>query len=187
MVANCSSRRRAGADVARVDAVLVERARAVGKPGEQQVPVVVKVADERRGAAGIEHPLLDLGNRGRRFGQIDGDPDHLRSGRRQLDALLGRRPHVGGIGHRHRLDDDRRTAADLDLPDLHADRLVELQQRHGLCRSLITKARGPTRSGRGVVIHLILPPHRRHNQGRSSRWRLEVGGRRNPVAVRQPQ
>ena len=34
---------------------------------------------------------------------------------------------VGGVGHRHRLDDDRRAAADLDATDFHAHRLVELQ------------------------------------------------------------
>ena len=38
----------AGADVARVDAVLVERGGAGRIAGEQQVPVVVEVADERR-------------------------------------------------------------------------------------------------------------------------------------------
>ena len=40
----------AGADVAGIDAVLVERVRAVGIAGQQQVAVVVEVADERRGA-----------------------------------------------------------------------------------------------------------------------------------------
>ena len=30
------------------------------------------------------------------------------------------------VGHRHRLDDDRRAAADLDAADLHADGPVEL-------------------------------------------------------------
>ena len=39
----------AGADVAGIDAVLVERLRAVGIAREQQVAVVVEVADERRG------------------------------------------------------------------------------------------------------------------------------------------
>ena len=32
---------------------------------------------------------------------------------------------IGGVGHRHRLDDDRRAAADLDAADFHPDRLVE--------------------------------------------------------------
>ncbi len=57
----------AGADVAGVDSVLVERPRGAGVPRQQQVPVVVKVADERRVASGIEHPLLDLRHGRRRF------------------------------------------------------------------------------------------------------------------------
>ena len=40
----------AGADVAGIDPVLVERARAVGKLRQQEVAVVVEVADERRRA-----------------------------------------------------------------------------------------------------------------------------------------
>ena len=81
----------AGADVARIDAVLVERRGAVREARQQQMAVVVEVADERRRAAGVEHALLDFRDRGRRLGQVDGDPHHLRAGFRQLDALLRRR------------------------------------------------------------------------------------------------
>ena len=42
------------ADVAGIDAVLVEGARAIGIFGEQHVAVVVEVADDRRVAAGVE-------------------------------------------------------------------------------------------------------------------------------------
>ena len=92
--------------------------------------VVVEVADERRGAAGVEHPLLDLGDRGRRFRQVHRDAHQLRSSFGQLDALLRRRRRVGRIRHRHRLDDDRRAAADLDAADANTDGLVELGCRH---------------------------------------------------------
>ena len=77
---------------------------------------------------GVEHALLDLGNRGRRLGQVHGDAHHLRSGFGQLDALLRRRSRIGRVGHRHRLHDDRRAAADLDAADLHAHGLVQLQR-----------------------------------------------------------
>ena len=115
-----------GADVARVDAVLVERRRAIGKLRQEQMPVVVEVADERRVASGVDHPLLDLGHRGGGLRQVDGDAHHFRSGFGQLDALRGRRARVGGIRHRHRLDDDGRAAADLNAADFHADRLWSL-------------------------------------------------------------
>ena len=107
-----------------------------GKLRQQQVTVVVEVADERRRAAGIEHPLLDLGNGGRGLRQVDGDPHHLRSGLGELDALLGRPPRVGGVGHRHRLHDDGSAAAYLDGGDaavaanLHADGLVKSHKAH---------------------------------------------------------
>ena len=121
----------AGADVARVDAVLVERAGAVGIAGQQQVAVVVEVADKRGGDAGVEHALLDLGHGLRGFGQVDRHAHHLRPGLGQLDALLGGAGGIRRVGHRHRLDDDRRAAADLDRADADADGLVQLDDSHG--------------------------------------------------------
>ena len=107
-------------DVARVDSIFIERARAVRVSRQQQVTVVMEVADERSGAAGLEHPLFDLGNRSGRIRQVDGHTHELGSGFGELDALLRRGARVGRIGHRHRLHDDRRTAANLDVTDLHA-------------------------------------------------------------------
>ncbi len=49
-----------GADVAGIDAVFVERARAIGIFREQHVAVVMEIADHRNVAAGIEHALLDF-------------------------------------------------------------------------------------------------------------------------------
>ena len=125
IVANCSSRRLPVPTLPGLIRYLSSAARAVRVARQQQVPVVVEVADERRRAAGVEHPLLDLGHRGRGLGHVDRDAHHLRSGFPQLDDLPRRRRRVGGVGHRHRLDDDGRAAADLDAADLHADGLVE--------------------------------------------------------------
>ena len=91
----------------------------------------MEVADERRGHAGVEHALLDFGDRRGRLGQVDGDAHHLGAGLGQLDALLRRRRGIGRVGHGHRLDDDRRAAADLDVADADADGLVELERGHG--------------------------------------------------------
>ena len=115
----------AGADVAGIDAVLVERRGAVRVAREQEVAVVVEVADERCGAAGVEHPLLDLGDGGSRFRQVDRDAHEFGPGLGQLDALLRRGGRVGRVGHRHRLDHDGRAAANLHVADLDADGLVE--------------------------------------------------------------
>ena len=121
-----------GADVARVDAVLVERAGAVWITRQQQVAVVVEIADERRRAAGVEHALLDLGNGGRRLRKIDGDAHHLRPRLRELDALARGRLRIRRIGHRHRLDDDRGAAAHLHATDAHTNGLVKSYCRHSL-------------------------------------------------------
>ena len=111
-------------DVARVDPVLVERARAVGVAGQQEVAVVVEVADERGVAAGIEQAALDLGHGGRGFGQVHRDAQQFRSRAGQFETLLRGGRDVGRVGVAHRLDDDGRPAADLDLADPHPDRLV---------------------------------------------------------------
>ena len=50
------------ADVAGIDAVFVERAGAIGIFREQDVAVVMKIADDGNVAAGIEQALLDFRN-----------------------------------------------------------------------------------------------------------------------------
>ena len=115
----------AGADVAGIDPVLVERSRTLRIFGQQQMAVVMEIADERRVAAGVEHALFDFWNRSRRFGNVHRHADHFRSGFGELEALLGRRARVARVGHRHRLHDDRRTAANLDAADAHTYGLVE--------------------------------------------------------------
>ena len=117
----------ARAHVAGIDAVLVECGRAVRVARQEQVPVVVEVADERRRAPGIEHPLLDLGHGRGGDGDVHRDAHHLRSGFPQLDHLSRRCLRIGSVGHGHRLDDHGRPAADLYVADLHAYGLVELQ------------------------------------------------------------
>jgi len=88
--------------------------------------VVVEIADERGAAAGVEHPLLDVsGTAAAASATFHRDPHHFRAGIGELDTLLSGSARVGRVRHRHRLDDDGRTAADLDVTDLHAHRLVE--------------------------------------------------------------
>ncbi len=92
--------------------------------------VVVKVADERSFAAGVQHALLDFGHSGGGFGKIHGDADHLRAGGGQLDALLRGGGDVGGVGIGHGLNDDGRAAADGHVADLHAMSLLSMRHRY---------------------------------------------------------
>ena len=113
------------AHVARVDAVLGERAGAVGILGQQHVAVVVEVADHRHG-----HLLDDRGDRPRRRLGVHGDAHQL-AARRVERVDLGHRPgHVGGVGVGHGLDDDRPGAAHLDPTHVHRDRLAALRRAH---------------------------------------------------------
>ncbi len=137
----------AGADVAGIDAVLVERPGAIGIAGEQQVPVVMEVADERRGHAGVEHALLDLGHGGRGFRQVDRDPHHLGPGLGELDALSCRALRIRRVGHGHRLHDDRRAAADLHGPDADPDCSMELEDCHVDNPLIIASSCGCGRAG----------------------------------------
>ena len=119
-----------GADVARIDPVFVERRRAGGETREQEMAVVVKVADERGVAAGIEHALLDLGHGSSRFRQVHRDAHELGSRFGQLDALLCRGLGISGVGHRHRLHDNGSSATDLHASDADTHGLVKFDGRH---------------------------------------------------------
>ena len=119
---------RARSDVAGIDPVLVERRRALRVAGQEQVAVVVEVADQRRLAAGVQHPPLDVGDRSGGLGHVDGDSHELGPRFGELDALAGRCFGIGRIRHRHRLDRNGRTSADLQVSDAHADGAM---QPHG--------------------------------------------------------
>ena len=58
------------------------------------------------------------------FGHVHGDAHQFRAGLRQFLALLRGAGDVGRVGVGHRLDDDRRAAADLNLADFHANRCM---------------------------------------------------------------
>ena len=68
---------------------------------------------------------LDLGHRLRGFRQVDGHPHHLGAGFGQLDALLRGGRGIRRVGHRHRLHDDGRAAAHLDVADADAHGAVK--------------------------------------------------------------
>ena len=108
-----------GADVAGIDAVLGQRRRRLGVLRQQQVAVVVEVADERH----VDPEPVELGadDRDRLGGLVvvDGDAHQLRSGVGELRDLDGGGVGIGGVGVRHRLDDDRVRRSDRDVADQH--------------------------------------------------------------------
>ncbi len=123
--ANCSSCR-LRADVARVDAVLGKRRGAVGVLGQQQMAVVVKVADERHadaqpsscwrmtGTACAAASLLTVT-------RTSSEPA-CASCATWIAVAIG----VGGVGVRHRLHHDRVLGADRDAPNVDGDAAAPL-------------------------------------------------------------
>ena len=104
-------------DVARVDAVLGERRRALRVLTQQLVTVEMKIADQRHVDAGTLEPLADRRDRGGRLAGVHGDAHQLRARARQRFHLARRAGDVRGVGIGHRLHDDGRAAADADATD----------------------------------------------------------------------
>ena len=75
------------ADVAGIDAVLVERFGARRVFGEQLVADVVEVADERHADAALREALADMRHGLGGFVAVDGDAHQLRAGARQRRHL----------------------------------------------------------------------------------------------------
>ena len=106
------------ADVARIDAVLVEGLGAGGILGEQRVAVVMEVADQRHGRAHRRQPVADMRHGLGGLVAVDRDAHDLRARAGKLGRLPRGRLHVGRVSVGHRLHDDRRLAADRDAADI---------------------------------------------------------------------
>ena len=109
------------ADIARVDPVLVERGRALRVLREQEVPVVVEVADKWDIQPAIFQSLPDLGDGLCRFVVVDSDPHFLRTSLEQCGDLIRRAGGIRRIGVGHRLHHDGRGGADRDTAHLGGD------------------------------------------------------------------
>ena len=109
-------------DVARVDPVLREGGGRAGMLGEELVPVVVEVADERHADAEVVELAADLGHGPGRRVVVDRDADELAARVRERGDLERGRVRVGRVGVRHRLDDDRDGRPHGDPADVHEGR-----------------------------------------------------------------
>ena len=112
------------ADIARIDAIFVERLGAGRMVGEKLVADVMEVADDRHVDIHLEQPFFDVRHRGRRLVAVDRDAHDFRTGARQRRDLLGGRLDIGGVGIGHRLHHDGCAAADGDIADLHGNGFV---------------------------------------------------------------
>jgi len=103
--------------VAGVDAVLGKSFGGVRVFREQEVAVVVEVADDGRGPALGVNPFDDIGNGFGGLVVVDRDSDELGAGAGEGGDLLHGGLDIGGVGVGHRLNDDRSIRADADVAD----------------------------------------------------------------------
>ena len=103
------------ADVAWIDAVFGERSCALRILGEQNMPVVVKVTDNRNPHSAVLQTADDFRNRPRGLMCVDRDAHQLGARRGQPRDLIRGRPGIGRIGVGHGLDHDRGP-----IPDKHS-------------------------------------------------------------------
>ena len=109
------------ADIARIDAIFIERLGARGVVGEELVADIVEVADDRHVDIHTQQPLLDVRHGGSRLVTVDRYANEFRAGTRERGHLPGRAFDVGGIRVGHRLHHDRCAAADGDVAHLHGN------------------------------------------------------------------
>ncbi len=116
--------------VAGIDAVLGERLGSVRVLGEQEVAVVVEVADDGRLPAFGADAFDDVGNGLGGVIVVDGDADHLRAGAGERGDLLDGGFDVRSIGVGHRLNDDGSVRADANLADVDGDGVPAVNNWH---------------------------------------------------------
>ena len=98
--------------IARIDAVLGQGARHFRVFLQQNVAVVMEVADDGNAAAELVQGLDDARHRARGLLRVDRDAHQLRASLRQRHHLVDRRGSIGGVGVGHGLDHDGIVPAD---------------------------------------------------------------------------
>jgi hypothetical protein len=89
------------ADIAGIDPVFGQCSRAFGILRQQQMAVVMEVADDGDDHAGVDDPPRDVGNRRRGAFVVDGHANELRAGTRERHDLRRGACGVGRVGVRH--------------------------------------------------------------------------------------
>jgi len=96
---------------------------AIGVFRQQDMAVVVEIADDGRHAAKVSQAGDNLGHGRGRFRHIHGDADQFRPGVGKFLALRHGSGDVGRVRVGHGLNDNRRPAAHLNVADFDANRL----------------------------------------------------------------
>jgi hypothetical protein len=141
---------RAVADVARVDAVLVEHRGALGHLREELVAVEVEVAHQRHADTHGLEAAANLGHLARRFDGVHRDAHDLGAGAREGGDLGGGGGGVLGVGVGHRLHEDGGAAPDGLVGDAYRSRDA------ALAHELLDGEAGDRDLGVGLEVELVV-------------------------------
>jgi hypothetical protein len=128
--------------VAGINAVLGKRPRALGILPQQDVAVVMKVADDGHAHAELIEAVHNLRDgRGRLLG-VHRDPHQFGARPRQRHHLIYGAGHIGGVGVGHGLHDNRIIAADFDACHIYRCRYAAGLHCHRSSRGTLILASG---------------------------------------------
>ena len=112
------------ANVAGIDAVLVECFRAIGIVAKKRVADVMEIADQWDRHAEFAQLITDSRHSFSGFITINRDAHEFGPGTGEIGHLFDGSRNVGRVRVGHRLHHDRRPAADNDAADIDSDRRV---------------------------------------------------------------
>ena len=117
--------------IAGVDAVLGKSAGRGGIFLEQDVAVVVEVADDGHAEAALLETVHDVRHGGGGVLVVDGDAHNLRAGKGEGCNLFNGGLHVGRVGVGHRLDENRDLPANAHMANFYGGGFSAMNLRHG--------------------------------------------------------
>ena len=161
------------ADVAGVDPVFGQDLCALRILPEQQVPVVVEVADDGDVHPHVVQAGLHLRDRRRSLARVDRDPDDLTAGAVELSDLRRRALRVGGVGVGHGLHPHRVAAPDHDPAHADGHGLMSFGHEHAQ-RKIAPGAASDQRLGASVGLR----------RAKTSAWSAENAPRHRPCRSR---
>ena len=116
--------------IAGIDAVLGQRPRALGILLQQDVPVVMEVADDGHGDAQLLQPVDDVRHSFGGVIVVDGDAHQFGAGTGQRHRLADGAVNVGSVGVGHRLHHNWCTSADAHAANRGLISLLTLNLSH---------------------------------------------------------
>ena len=121
----------ANADISWVDAVFGEQSRRFGKFAQQNMPVVMKIANDRHGITSLCNTLDHFRHSSSGGVVVDGDPYQFAARIGKLNNLIGCAFGIACVGVGHALHDYWMIAANPNPTDIDRHTFSALDLKHG--------------------------------------------------------